>query len=84
VVDQSLVNVASTKVAVPCGRLDGQLAFPELDDCDLVVAVADVNEDDSPGLLFWAGKISLCDAVAEGSRSGVVDEPQALEASDIG
>lgn len=84
VVHKSLVKVAATKVAVPGGGLDGQLALLELDDGDSVVAVANVDEADAARLLLGGGEIELGDTPAQGSSGGVVDETEHLEAGNLG
>jgi len=73
VVDESLVEVTATKVAIKGGTLDGELTLLELGDGARVAAVADVNEGDAARLLIGAGKIQLGDAVAKGAGRCVVD-----------
>ena len=84
VLNQGLVDVATTEVAVPGARLDSQLTLLELDDGSGVVAVADVDEDDSPWLLLGPWEVELCDSPAESDCGVVVDEAEALEASNVG
>lgn len=84
VVDEGLVKVAATKVAIPGGCLDGELALLELDNGAGVVAVANVDEADALGLLLGAGEVELGDAPAEGGGGVVVDEAEELEAGQLG
>lgn len=83
-VEQSLVEVAATKVTVAGGGLDGKLALLELDNGAGVVGVADIDKGDSPGLLLGAGKVEFCDAPAESGSGGVVDEAEGTEAGNLG
>ena len=84
VVDNGLVEVAATKVAVVGGRLDGQFALLELNNGASVVAVANVDKGNAPGLLLRTGQVQLGDAVAQGGGSGVVHETEGLEAGNVG
>jgi hypothetical protein len=59
VVHNGLVEVAATKVPVGGGTNDLELTLLELGDGSGVVAVANVDEGDSPGLLLSAGKVEL-------------------------
>lgn len=82
--NKSLVDVATTEVAVPCARLYCELALLELNNGSCVVAVANVDEADPLGLLFCGRQIKLCDTVAKGDGSVVVDQPEAVKAGDLG
>ncbi len=80
---QSLVEVAATEVTVAGGGLDVQLTLAELDNGGSVVAVTDVDENDPAGLLFGAGQVELGDTVTQSGSSGVVDETEDVETSDL-
>lgn len=84
VVHDGLVKVAATKVSVGSGADNLELALLELGDGSGVVAVSNVDEGDPPGLLVGAGEVELGDTPAEGSRGGLVDQTQDLDASNLG
>ncbi|KAF3072487.1 hypothetical protein CFAM422_005585 [Trichoderma lentiforme] len=84
VVHEGLVKVSTTKVAVPGGSLDGQLTLLELDDGAGEVAVANVDEAHTAGLLLGSREVKLGDTPAKGSSSCVVHEAEDLEASNLG
>ena len=46
--------------------------------------MADVDEDASPWLLLGPWEVELCDSPAESDCGVVVDEAEALEASNVG
>lgn len=83
VVDQGLVEVATTKVTVVRGALDIELTLAEFHNRARVVAVANVDKHDATGLLLSGGEVDLGDAVAESNRGGVVHEAQAIEAGNV-
>lgn len=82
--DQRIVKVTTTKVAVVSGRLDIQLALGEADDRDRVVGVTDVDKADVTLSVRRLGEIRLGDTVAEGDGGGVVDETKGVEAGNVG
>lgn len=84
VVNESAVEVSTTKVAVPGGSPDRQLALLELDNGDGVTAVTDVDEGNTSGDLVGAGKVQLGDTPAKSGSGVVVDESEKLEASNLG
>jgi len=83
VVHNGLVEVAATEVPVGGGTDNLELALLELGDGSGVVAVANVDECDSPGLLLSAGKVKLCDTPAEGGSGGLVDQTEGLDAGNL-
>jgi hypothetical protein len=80
---QGDVEVAATEVAVTGSCLDVQLTLAELDNAGSVVAGTDVDEDDAAGLLVGAGQVQLGDTVAESGGSGVVNETESIETSNV-
>lgn len=83
-VDESLVEVSTTKVSVPCGGLDGKLTLSELDNTDGVCAVTDIDEDDAARLLLGGREVKLGDTPAKSGGGTVVDEAEKSETSDLG
>jgi hypothetical protein len=83
VVHDGQVEVATTEVPVGGGTNDLKLALLELGDGSGVVAVANVDEGDSPGLLLSAGKVELCDTPAKSSSGGLVDQTEDLDAGNL-
>lgn len=80
---QSLVEVTAAEVTVTGRGLDVQLTLAELDNGGSVVAVTDVDENDSAGLLIGAGQVELGDTITKGGSGGVVDETEDIETSDL-
>lgn len=83
VVHDGLVEVTATKVPVGGGADNLELALLELGDGSGVVAVSNVDESDSPGLLLGAGEVELGDTPAESGCGSLVDQAQDLDASDL-
>lgn len=84
VLNESLIEVSATKVAVPGSGLDSQLTLLELDDGACVAAVADVDKGNTSRLLLGAREIELGDTPAKSSGGAIVDESEKLETSDLG
>lgn len=80
---QSLVEVTATKVTVADSRLDVQLTLAELDNGGSVVAVTNVDEDNTAGLLLGTGQVKLGDTVTQSGSGGVVDQTEDVETSDL-
>jgi len=83
VLNEGVIEVASSEVTVESGTLDNELTLVERNDRNGVVRVSNVDENDVSGGLANSGEISLGDTVAEGSGSGVVDETEGVESSDF-
>lgn len=82
--DQSIIEVPATEMPVIGSGLDGQLTLGEGNNCDGVVGVADVNENDVSRSLGALGQVSLGDTVTKSNSGGVVDEPKSIETGDVG
>lgn len=80
---QSLVEVTATEVTVTGGSLDVQLTLAELDNGGSVVAVTNVDEDNTAGLLLGTGKVELGDTVTQSGSGGVVDQAEDVETGDL-
>ena len=76
-VDDPLVPVVPTEVRVAVGRLDLEHAVADLEHGDVEGAAAEVEHEH--GLVLRR----LVEAVGEGSRGRLVDDPQHLEAGDL-
>lgn len=83
-VDKGLVDVASTKVSVERGSVDGQLTLLEGDDGRGEVGVSNIDEAHAAGLLISGGEIKLGDTPSESSGGGIVHQAEELETGDIG
>jgi hypothetical protein len=84
VLNQRIVKVTTTKVAVVSSRLDIQLPLGEADDRDRVVGVTDIDKADVTLGVRRLGEIRLGDTVAEGDGGGVVDETEGVETGNVG
>jgi hypothetical protein len=80
---QSLVEVTATKVTVAGGSLDVQLTLAELDNSGSVVAVTNVDEDNTAGLLLGTGQVELGDTVTQGGSGGVVNKAEDVQTGDL-
>lgn len=83
VVHNGLVEVAATEVPVGGGTNNLELALLELGDGSGVVAVANVDECDSPGLLLSAGKVKLGNTPTESGSGGLIDQTEGLDAGNL-
>lgn len=82
-VNECLVEVSATEVAIPSGRFNSELSLLELDDGDGVVAMANIDKADTAGLLLWGGKVKLRNTPAEGGGCGIIHETEDLEAGNF-
>lgn len=80
---QSLVEVTATEVTVAGGSLDVQLTLAELDNGGSVVAVTDVDENHTAGLLLGTGQVELGDTVTQSGSGGVVNKTEDVETGDL-
>ncbi len=83
VLDEGIVKVATAKVAVVRGGLDGELALGVGDDRDRVVGVADIDKADVARLVGRGRQVRLGDAVPERDGGRVVDEAERVQAGDL-
>ena len=76
-VDDPLVPVVAAELGVAVGALHLEHAVADLEHAHVERAAAEVEHED--GLVLGA----LLEAVGEGGRGGLVDDPQHLEAGDL-
>jgi hypothetical protein len=82
VLEEGVVKVTSTKVAVIGRGLDGELTLGEGDDRNRVVGMTDVDEADMSRSFGSLGEIALGDSVTESDSGSVVDETKGVESGN--
>ena len=80
VLEESVVEVLSSKMRVSSGRLDGEDATSDGKEGHIERSSSEVEDEDELLLLALLG--SLSEAVRDRGRGGLVDDTQDVEASD--
>ena len=82
--NESVIEITSSKVSVVSGTLDDERSLVESDDRNGVVRMSNIDKGDVAGGLINGGKVGLGDSISESGSGDVVDESERVQSSDFG